>query len=528
MTHFQASRSEEEVFNDLDVLCGSPGYIHALAHLSYRDNLITYSGSMTSEDVATSYAPGRTIRTEFSTLMGLMLKHPIDFGLPAPRDVQALIDKTESLLRELHECLERPMLEGIRRAVAGQKGGLPVDEVSLFQGGDALREPIFYCGESAYSFQYRDLALERYARDDDWLFTNKGFRIADGHAVASALMSLQSRKMLETIKGMQRLDPSQWSVLPGFTFSLEEIAVEGRIASEVASAVLAALTPPAPPTNEGFTALGDFNIANACPILRSATGDYISLETYGVAESLYDSPFYWMAADKGYKDTAFSHRGNFTEDYVARRLTAVFGGANVHRNVNIYRKGSRVSEIDVLVLFADRALVIQCKSKKLTLEARKGNDLQLRNDFRKSVQDAYDQAYLCAEQLRTPDLRYIVGDGDDISIPALHEIYLVCVVSDHYPALAVQASEFLTFKADETIQSPLITDVFLIDVLAEMLPSPLRLLSYLNRRVNYGQRIKSINELTVLAFHIRSNFGLMTKRIWCGSRTNLPSSSTQP
>jgi hypothetical protein len=514
MTPFQTSRSEQEVFDDLDALCGSPGYIHVLALLSLRDNLVSYDGHMTSEDMAASYAPGRTVRTEFSTLMGLMLKHPSDFSLPAPPDMQALIDKTESLLGELHACLNRPMLEALKRAFAAQKAGLPVDEASPFRRGDVLREPIFYGGESAYSFQYRDLALDRYAKDDDWLRANKGFRIADGHAVAGALTRLQNRKVLKTIKGMRRLDPSRWNMLPGFTSSLEEIAAEAGIAPESASAVLAALTAPEPPANAGFNTLGDFNIANALPILRSPSGDYVSLQTYGVVEALYDSPFYWMAANKAYKDTAFTHRGAFTEDFVTRRLAAVFGTANVNRNVNIFSKGSRVSEIDLLVLFADRAVVIQCKSKKLTLEARKGNDLQLRDDFKKSVQDAFDQAYLCAKSLSEPDLKFVGEDGSEISLPTLRQIYPVCVVSDHYPALTAQAREFLKFETDEIIQPPLIADVFLIDVLAEMLPSPLRLLSYINRRVNYGQRINSTNELTILAYHLRQN-------LWIDDKTDM-------
>ena len=88
------------------------------------------------------------------------------------------------------------------------------------------------------------------------------------------------------------------------------------------------------------------------------------------------------------------------------------------------------------------------------------------------------------------------------------------MVSDHYPALAVQAREFLKYEKGETIQAPLVADVFLIDVLAEMLPSPLLLLSYVNRRVNYGERITSIQELTILAYHLRHN-------LWIDDKTDM-------
>ncbi|MDF7774261.1 SEC-C metal-binding domain-containing protein [Sphingomonas sp. AOB5] len=502
---FETARTEQEVFDDLERLCASPGYIHVLALLSFRDNLVLHSGELTSEALAASYAPQRTIRTEFSTLLGLMLKHPIDFDLPSPTEMQRLIDCTGELLEELHACFNMPMMAALKRAFEEVQAGLTIEEASPFLRGDVLREPIFYGGESAYSFQYRDFAVKRYARDDDWLFANKGFRIAEGRAVAEALTTLPNDKLLAVLDKACDADPTTLSFLPGFTFSLDEVAAAASVSSKSAAAVLAAFTAPEAPSNADFRTIGDFNLANAYPILRTPSDDYVSLQSYGVVEALYDSPYYWMAADKGYRNTAFQHRGDFTESFVADRLAAVFGEANVHRGVNVIRKGARVSEIDVLVLFANRAIVVQCKSKKLTLEARRGNDLQLQDDFKKAVQDAYDQAHLCATSLSDPTLRF-VGSGDvAIDISELREIYPVCVVSDHYPALGAQARQFLRFQTDAIIQAPLIGDVFLIDVLAEMLPSPLRLLSYVNRRVGYGDRINTINELTILAYHLKHN-----------------------
>jgi hypothetical protein len=402
------------------------------------------------------------------------------------------------------------MWDAIAEGLKRQQAGLPVDEATVFARGDVMREPIFYGGESAYNFQYRDFALERYAKDDPWLRAHKGFGIAEANAIACALADLTNRKVAATVSKAKRSELSEWTALPGFNFTLDEITEKAGIAPTATEAVLAAFTVPEPPMNAGFKSLGDFNAANACPILRSPDGGYVSLQTYGVVEALYDSPFYWMAADKAYKDTAFANRGAFTEALVARRLSAVFGADHVHRNVNVMRKGVHVTEADVLVLFASRAIVVQCKSKKLTLEARKGNDFQLREDFKKSVQDAYDQAYLCSVSLGDMDLKFVGDDGREIEVPTIREIYPVCVVSDHYPALIVQAREFLNFQTDDTIQRPLVTDVFLIDVLAEMLASPLRFLSYLDRRVNYGRRIHSINELAILGYHLQQNLWIDT------------------
>lgn len=88
------------------------------------------------------------------------------------------------------------------------------------------------------------------------------------------------------------------------------------------------------------------------------------------------------------------------------------------------------------------------------------------------------------------------------------ELYILCVVSDHYPALSVQAKEFLETQIADGIHPPLVTDVFFLDVLVEMLASPIRLLSYIDRRVGYENKLTSINELTILGYHLSKNLWL--------------------
>jgi hypothetical protein len=51
-------------------------------------------------------------------------------------------------------------------------------------------------------------------------------------------------------------------------------------------------------------------------------------------------------------------------------------------------------------------------------------------------------------------------------------------------------------------------DVFLLDVLTEMLASPLRLLAYMKLRVTAADRLMSSHELTVLGYHLAQNLWL--------------------
>src|SRR5258708_5183565 len=101
----KANRSEQEVFADLTALCSRPGYVHAVAHFCFRDNVIPYTGRMKETDIGKMSSPSRLIRTEINTLLGLMVKAEIDWNLPAPRVMQEYVDASERLLEELHHCL---------------------------------------------------------------------------------------------------------------------------------------------------------------------------------------------------------------------------------------------------------------------------------------------------------------------------------------------------------------------------------------------------------------------------------------
>jgi hypothetical protein len=82
---------------------------------------------------------------------------------------------------------------------------------------------------------------------------------------------------------------------------------------------------------------------------------------------------------------------------------------------------------------------------------------------------------------------------------------MFCVVSDHYPALSFQARQFLKTREIARVRAALVCDVFLIDVLTELLPTPLQFLSYIARRTRYADRLLAAQELTILAYHLKHN-----------------------
>ena len=495
-------RSEKEIFDDLTSLCTQPGYAHAICWFCWRDNLLKVVEKLEPKNLENMYGFERLVRTEIATLIGLALKGPLDLSLPEPDIFQGYIEKTETLLHEIHEAMCAPWLAHLTPEKI--KGGF-----NPFASGDSLREPIFYSGESAWGFQYRDFSVLKYQKDDEWIKKRKGFSIHIAREIVKAIFDLQATKISRLINSFLDKPPKDWTLLEGFKFSVEELSAHAGIPKETTDAVVNAFAVPQGETNIEFKSLSDFNIANAFPLIPTNTGSFLLFQQYNILEALYEAPYYWMTSDKVYWSTATKNRGLFAEEFCKLRLSQVFGEKSVFENVEIYEsKGKRIGEIDVLVVFSNRAILLQAKSKKLTIEARKGNDLQIKDDFKKSVQDAYDQGIICAKVLGNPKYKFVSKNGIPINLPTFKEISIVCVVSDHYPALASQARQFLNFEATDQIAPPFVMDIFTLDALTEMLSTPLQLLSYVNRRTRYTGRLLATNELTILSYHLKYNLWL--------------------
>jgi hypothetical protein len=418
---------------------------------------------------------------------------------PPPETVQEYINRTDSLLQELHQSM-MPSPQVIFDPIKIGNG-----DFNPFESGSVLRESIFYGGESAYHFQYRDFSEAKYRKDDEWLINNKGYSLDQAIGVISSIQILQNDKINDVLHSLVKKHPDEWSVLEAYTFTVEEVAAKSEFDLNITKKVVESFISP---IGQGdFKSLDDFNPTNAYPIISLQEDKYLLFQNYSLVEALYETPFFWFNADDKYKNTAMRHRGEFTEEFSGKRLKLVFGENRVFQNVDIIdAKKNKAGEIDVLVVFANRAIVLQAKSKKLTIAARKGNDLCLKDDFKKAVQDAYDQAFLCSSFLTDSCYKLIDGQGNEISISRdFKEIYPFCVVSDHYPALSFQARQFLKQKTSDLIKPAFVMDMFFLDVMTEMLQSPLHFLSYVNRRALYGDKVLSTHELTILSYHLKQN-----------------------
>ncbi len=464
-------RSESDVFSELAHLCSSDGYVHALAWICALNEIVMGSKPYQETEFKSENLP-ELGNSEIMTLIGLLIKEPINYDLPSRTVVNDYVNRTYALLDEIH-------------ITSYNDSSFSMPSSTSTATSKILREAIFYAGDSAYHFQYSNLATQKYAADSQWLLSNKNIDLSVAESVCQTIRRLHEQQINEARLAHIKSSTVHQSLLRAFQYSFKDIGFSESILKEQAYSFIKSLTLPSGKKNSSFTSINDFNIAYQYPIIAKDNGEFIIFSYYSLSQAFYENPFFWMLEDKKYISIANQNRGNAAESITADHLTRVFPRKNVFKNVELIEANGKTikGEIDVFVVYGDYIIIAQVKSKRLTMEARKGNENRLREDFKKAISDAADQAMSCAHHIGDPGITLRSRDGDhppQISQSAY--VLPMTVVLDHYPALFLQTQFLLRDKSTERISPPFVTDVFALDTVAEILDSPLKFLHYLLQR----------------------------------------------
>lgn len=97
-------REESQILEDLATLAASPGYVHAVAHICHRDNVMHIKGKLKPSDMERLFSRERLIRTELTTLIGLMAKKPLDLS---PQRLEVVEGASSALIPLCESCTKR-------------------------------------------------------------------------------------------------------------------------------------------------------------------------------------------------------------------------------------------------------------------------------------------------------------------------------------------------------------------------------------------------------------------------------------
>ena len=164
-------------------------------------------------------------------------------------------------------------------------------------------------------------------------------------------------------------------------------------------------------------------------------------------------------------------------------------------------KSKTLTDVDVLVAHRNKVLVIQAKSKRLTMLSRIGNEDHLARDFKLAVQDAYEQGITSRNAILHQEISLEGSDKKEIQLDeSVDEVYLICLTSDPYPAVALQTRIFLSKSTADPF--PVTISLFDLDTLSFYLKDPFEFMYYIRQRSLYGSKILVDNEMGILAFHL--------------------------
>jgi hypothetical protein len=488
--------SKEEIVKALEELTRESGFMYSLAVASRHDLFLN------PEESADINWRERLSFQEFSFLVGLMVKHPVDFTLP--EDEKALmvqVHKMYELFEKLHKAHNDPLFKKLFEKAEQTLTKEEADKsyTDFFGSGDFMTEPIFYGGSGAYDFQYLEFAEKKYKKDQHWIIKNKGVDVGVMAKIAAHLKKLNEHKSMTSPKAESFANFCKIT-LDVFCFKQEDI---DQFGNESAINFLSIFSLKPGSVNEGLNMPGAYNAADSHPIIKLRDNLYFLPVGFNLTQSIYESPFYWMSADTGYKDSASIHRGETTEEIAYEILISVFGKDNVYRGVKVLKnKKECITDIDVLAIAGNKAVIIQAKSKKLTELSRRGNEENLRADFKEAVQKAYDQGLICRNSVIGKNNALVTSDGKELHLNEfIDDAYIICLTSDHYPAVTHQVEVYLQKKTEDPY--PLAMSIFDLDILVFYLKDPFEFLYYLRQRVDLSDYYKASSEIDLLACHLR-------------------------
>lgn len=488
--------SKEEIIKALEELTSEPGFIYSLAIVLRHDFFLN------PEEAANINWWKRISFQEASFLVGLMVKREIDLSvIPTEEISERQIGKMYGLFQELHKAYNLPFFEKLRKNIKQKFTKEEAEKAyrDFFGSGELMTEPIFYGGSGAYDFQYWEFAPQKYQKDDAWIQKNKGISIATIADISASFKKIQEEKQ-RNLQGVKTFEDFCRASLSVFCFGYNDLNSFEKNTIEKFVKIFSVL----PGTvNQNLDSVGAYNVIDSHSIVILDENLFFLPIGFSLAQSVYESPFYWMSADEHYKDTAFKHRGEATEKIAHEKLEGIFGKENVYKNVKVYRnKKELVTDVDVLAIAGNKAVIIQAKSKKLTELSKKGNEAKLRVDFKDAIQKAYNQGLVCRAAVIDKANTLVTNNGNELRLSEfVDDAYIICLTTDHYPAATHQTDVYLEKQPGDPY--PLAMSIFDLDIVTFYLRDSFELLYYLRQRVKLSTYYKAGSEIALLGRHLK-------------------------
>lgn len=543
----------EKIIKKIRELVKSQWYIYALCMILFEDFHVVV------EELHNIDYRLRISEKEASLLLGFLIQNDIDLTYPnQPTDLIEMIDKTYTLLEKLHSCLLSPYMECLTDI---ESNPLEVKEDfekfrnETFSKWAMIIEPIFYSGTWAYDIQYINFLDKKYKYDKKWLIENRYFDFDISKKILYKIKNIIEEKSKKVhlfdftnnfesfIEKLRKENPTEdFSNKEKIYYDIKfdqyrDLFINGHEKNceppesllednwqEFYNNLLDLFLIkksffedekqnfenfinnfsiiPNTDTNKQFNCIWDYNLINSHPIIKISEDNYFVPIVFLLFESIYESPFYWMLEDKEYFSKFVSkHRWEVWEEMAYEFLSEIFWKENTIKSVKIItNKWKDDTDIDVLCVLWSKALCVQVKSKKLTELSKKGNDENLREDFKLAVQEAYNQWLISRWKILKNDCKFFDKNWNQIILKDIDDVYIMCLTTENYPTLTHQTDIMLEKKQENPF--PIALTIFDLQLLTHYLKDPYDFLYYIRQRISLMGYFKAEEEIIFLWYHL--------------------------
>ena len=489
-------RSESVIVAELESLSQEKGYIYSFCRM-----VDEYLWMKPSDSEIPDWHSQLNLR-ELTFLLGLMVKYQLTVtNPPTKRESDLHINKTNELFHELHQTHAFPKTEAVNAAqvnLEDWKSALENTYTDWIKSGKGIVEPVFYGEEGAFDFQFLKMAVWRYRCDNQWIKSKIGIDVDTLTDIAGKIKQLTEYRLNDVTKPLD-FRKSCYRLFSFFLIKPDD--VPGAIRKEVEVFLETFSVEPGDGVNQSLDTIGEYNTVDSHPVIKISKDLYFIPIYYNLAKSIYENPFYWILKDCAYKQTGLQNRGDVTEEIVFELLQRVFGVDNVFRRIKIKRGNKDITDIDVLAVCGSKAVIVQVKSKKLTVLSRRGGGRSIEKDFKQAVQDAYTQALLSRNYLLETDETLTVNVERLMQVKEnIDDAYIICGTGDHYPAVNIQTKSYLKKKATDPY--PVVLSVFDLDTISFYLREPYDFIYYVRQRTIHASHFEADSEMSFLGFHL--------------------------
>jgi len=408
-----------------------------------------------------------------------------------------------------------------------------------------VKNSSFWIRGDAFPHQLIKYAEDFYSKHDLWFKQKLGFTIKEAVIIYNAIFKLYKERYYEyqniSIKESKDWNKKQISnkvfsdveakdkeknayisssyakFTKILTFTVEELSDFSSISSEVCKKILSRLSQSFGYRNpkfkstylDPFNAPWDYNTLYERPIIKFEEKYFLPLFSIFPTVLFYSFHFD-ILEDKEYVDKYNEIRGKWLEEKTYQILRNVFPKNEIYLNPE-YPSEEEFS--DVLILHDRNILIIQCKSKKLTLEAKIGSSIdKLKEDLKESVKISFNQALKAKNYLKKSDYPEIVLKNKKTKID-MHQvdynnIFLISVTLGQYANITTRLANINpTLKLFSSNEYPWAVCLFDLEIIAELLKQPFYFIHYLVKRLNIEKTNFHLeaDEIDLLGYYFDQN-----------------------